>query len=53
MKIIDKTTTKLLANTISGDYDTYEGWEEQLKSIDDEKSIDDSIISGHEAASFN
>lgn len=49
MKIIDKTTTKLLVDTVSGDYDTYEGWEELLKSIDDEKSIDDIIISGHEA----
>ena len=47
MKIIDKTTTNLLAHTVSGDYDTYEGWKEQL--IDDEKSIDDCIISGHEA----
>jgi hypothetical protein len=50
MKIIDKTTTKLLAHTISGDYDTYKGWEEKLSTIDNEgKSIDDCIISGHEA----
>lgn len=49
MKIIDKTTTKLLAHTISGDYDTYEGWEETLREVDDEKTVDECIISGHDA----
>lgn len=49
MKIINKTTTKLLAHTVSGDYDSYEGWEQTLKEIDDEKSVDSCIISGHEA----
>lgn len=49
MKIIDKTTTELLTHTVSGDYDSYEGWAEILKDVDAEKSIDDCIISDYEA----
>lgn len=48
MKFIDKTSTRLLTHTISGDYDSYEGWEQTLKEIDDEKSVGSCIISGHE-----
>lgn len=50
MKIIDKTTTKLLVHTISGDYDTYEGWDKQRLEWDGHTdSLEDCIISGHEA----
>lgn len=49
MKIIDKTTTELLAHTVSGDYDSYEGWGQTLKDVDAGKSVDDCIISGNGA----
>lgn len=46
MIIIDKTSTELLAHTISGDYDSYDGWK---KALTTGESVDSCIISGREA----
>lgn len=40
MIFLDKTTTDLLAHTISGDYDSYDGWDQVLPG-----KIDSCIIS--------
>lgn len=42
MIFIDKTTTDLLSHTITGDYDSYYGWDQVLSPS---KSVDSCIIS--------